>query len=184
MPDINVRIGEGCAPDVNLLWDTVWNPVAGVGDWAVAGPSETLNRGGLQATAALATAVILCLFTDKACPTTHPLYKFVDGDPRGWWGDGIDVRADLGETPLGSLLWLLERAALDEVETPRWAEAFAYDALQTLVSQRAVAAVEVKASLDPSPSRLNLEIKLYGQNGTLMYARRFQNIWAQLGRGP
>jgi hypothetical protein len=37
-----------------------------------------------------------------------------DGDPRGWWGDGADVRTDLGETERGLLRWLLARASLSE----------------------------------------------------------------------
>ena len=183
MPDINVRIAEGCTPDVSLLWDTVWNPAGGFGDWAVASPTETGNIGGLQAKAALETAVVLCLFTDRACPPDHPLAKYADGDPRGYWGDGIDVRTDLGEAPLGSLLWLLERSAIDEVDTPRWAQAFAIDALNPLLLQQAVARIDAQASVRKVQNRLDLAVQLYGQDGTRVYDRRFENIWAQVGRG-
>lgn len=175
--DINVRINEGCAPQPQLLWDAVWDVAAGAADWAVARPSEPLNPGGLQAMRPLSTAVILALFTDRACPPNHPLAP-PDGDPRGWWGDGIDVREDLGEAPLGSLLWLLERSILDPVATPRWAVAFAQDALAGLVGQMAVARIDVQAFAHP-PSRLDMAIQLYGKDGAVLYSERFNDIWAR-----
>jgi len=117
MPEYLIRANEGCAPDPFLLWDSVHEDIEGgtdfVCDWALAGPgTNTLNVGGLQAVAELGTAVYLCLFTDAYVPTDHPLYYLADGDNRGWWGDGIDVETNLGEGPLGSYLWLLERAPL------------------------------------------------------------------------
>jgi phage gp46-like protein len=175
--DINVRIAEGCAPQPELLWDTVWNGPGGFGDWAVAATGEPLNAGGLQAMRPLSTAVALALFTDVACPPNHPLAP-PDGDLRGWWGDGVDMRADLGEAPLGSLLWLLERQVLDPVATPRWAVAFAQTALAGLVGQMAVARVDVQAQALP-PSRLDLFVRLYGRDGAVIYSERFQDIWAK-----
>lgn len=183
MASVNVRIAEGCAPDPNLLWDTVWNVGEGFGDWALAGPSETLNRGGLQASASLETAVIICYFTDRLCPPDHPLAKYADADRRGWWGDGIDVRADLGEEPLGSLLWLLERSAIDTVATPRWAQSMALDSLSPLLKQKVAARAEVEAVVSKAPNRLDLATQLYGQDGVKIYDRRFENVWAQIGRG-
>ena len=127
MTDVLIRENEGCDPDPHLLWDSRWSPADGVADWRLAGIDETLNRGGLAAKAGLETAAILCLFTDRRVPPTHPLAYLADGDPRGWWGDGVDVRTDLGEAPLGSFLWLLERAPLTVQGQPvtRWAEQMA-----------------------------------------------------------
>ena len=103
----SIRSNEGCAPQPILTWDTVWDAQSGFADWAYADRSEASNRGGLQAQAALQTAVILCLFTDRYCPPDHPLAFLLEGDdPRGWWGDGVDVARDQGEAPLGSLLLL------------------------------------------------------------------------------
>lgn len=175
--DINVRIDEGCAAQPELLWDSVWDPATGRADWQVARPGEPLNAGGLRAMRPLETAVILSLFTDRACPPNHPLAP-PDGDLRGWWGDGVDVRTDLGEAPLGSLLWLLERSILDPVATPRWAIAFAQDALSGLVTQGAVATIAVQAAAQP-PSRLDLAVQLYAQNGAELYNRRFSDIWSK-----
>jgi phage gp46-like protein len=179
MPDINVRVDEGCAASPFLLWDTLWDNTVGAGDWALADADETLNRGGLRAKAALATAVTLALFTDKACPPDHPLAKFADGDPRGWWGDGIDVRADLGEAPLGSLLWLLERSVVDS-DTTRWAESFALDALQPMIAQGAAVQATAVAALLPRRNGITLAVTLIGQAGSKVYDRRFDIVWQQL----
>jgi phage gp46-like protein len=175
--DINVRINEGCAAQPELLWDSVWNSEGGFADWAVAQPSEPHNAGGLQAMRPLDTAVIDSLFTNRRCPDGHPLTP-PDGDMGGWWGDAVDVRTDLGEDPLGSLLWLLERSILDPVATPRWAVTFAQDALAGLARQGACARVAVQAYANP-PSRLDLAVQLYGRNGSKIYDRRFNNIWAR-----
>lgn len=179
MPDIDVRINEGCLPQPTLLWDTVWDPATGIGDWGPAGPGETLNRGGLRAQRALETAVILCLFTDRACPPDHPLVQFADADLRGWWGDGVDIRVDIGETSLGSLLWLLERSYIDPVATPRWAVSMAIDALSPLVNQKVVVDVRAQAYVATNPNRLDLAVQLYGREGVRVFDRRFDDIWAQ-----
>ena len=178
--DINVRLAEGCAPQPSLLWDTIWDPVRGTGDWGLAGPGETLNRGGLAASAALKTAVLLCLFTDRACPPDHPLAKYVDGDLRGWWGDGVDVRDDAGEAAMGSLLWLLERS----VATPdiaRWAENLAIEALQPLIRQGAAVQVTALARINPGTARIDLAIALYARDGRRIYDHKFDGLYRQAG---
>lgn len=173
------RANEGCAPQPLLFWDSVWDPVSGTADWALAGPTETQNIGGLQARHALETAVILCLFTDKRCPPNHPLFKFVDpNDPRGWFGDGIDVRKDLGEAELGSLLWTLERGVIN-AQTAQWAEALALDALAPMIGQQSIVSAQAKAAANPVARRLDLWVGLYGRNGSQIYDRRFDNVWAQ-----
>jgi phage gp46-like protein len=184
MADVIIRSNEGCDPDPFLLWDSVWRQRLGFADWAYADPDETLNRGGLRAKAALATAVVLCLFTDKRVDPTHPLYWLADGDPRGWFGDGVDVRADLGEAPLGSLLWLLERAPLTIAGQPasQWAEQFASDALAPLKNQSAAARIDVAANVDEINSRLNLIVDLYGRDGQNVYSGKFEILWNQVAR--
>jgi phage gp46-like protein len=175
-----IRINEGNDTQPLLLWDSIWNTAGGFADWAIASVAELLNLGGLQATAALESAVIIQLFTDRRLPANHPLRRYVDGDDlRGWWGDGIDVRSDLGESEMGSLLWVLARAPLNE-EIRRWAETLASDALQTLVTQKVVARIDVAASIIPQLNQLDLAIKLYRADGSLAVDRRFDDIWGQL----
>ena len=178
-----IRANEGCKPQPIYVWDTVWSPATGYGAWAYAPATETYNRGGLQAENALQTAVNLCLFTDRRCPPDHPLAYLIEGDdPRGWWGDGVDVRDDLGEAPMGSLLWLLERAQATP-DNAAWARTFALDALAPLIGQQAVVRADAQATLVP-PSRLDLAAQLYGQDGTKIYDRRFDDIWREAVGGP
>jgi phage gp46-like protein len=179
MVDVIIRSAEGCAPDPFLLWDSIWSQNDGAADWALAGVAEKLNRGGLAAHRALDTAVTLCLFTDKRVPKDHPLAWLADGDPRGWWGDGVDVRTDLNETALGSLLWLLERAPLDD-QTAQWARQLALEALAPLLAQRAVARIDAQAVANPMQSRVELTVQFYGADGSNVYDRKFDLIWKQL----
>lgn len=176
---IEIRINEGADPQPYLAWDTVWDAQTQQGDWAIAGAGEKLNRGGLRATAGLQTAVELALFTDRRCPADHPLAKYADGDLRGWWGNSIDERADLGEAELGSLLWLLERAPLTD-DIVRWSKALAEEALAPLIVQGAAAKMAIAAER-VGGSRLNLGVSLYGHDGASVYARKFEILWEQVG---
>lgn len=180
MAQLRVRIGEGEQDQPNLLWDSVWDKAKGCADWATADADETYNRGGLRAKAVLHTAIILALFTDKRIPDQHPLRKYMVGDdPRGWWGDDIDVRADLGEEELGSLLWVFERAPLtDQVILEVEAEAMA--ALRCLIAQKVASRIEVKAYAEKAFDRLDLEVKVYGRDGSVIYDRRFDDLWKQV----
>jgi phage gp46-like protein len=177
MVDVVIRAAEGCDPDPFLLWNATWSSADGIADWRLAG------SGGLAADAALATAVVLCLFTDKRVPPDHPVAYLTDGDPRGWWGDGVDVRADLDETELGSWLWLLERAPLTFLQQSgaRWAEQFARDALAPLIGQNAVSRIDASATVDEIANRLELSVQLYGRDGASAYDRKFELVWKQMG---
>jgi phage gp46-like protein len=179
-----IRANEGCKPQPTLFWDTVWNEQIGYADWAYAPASEvSYNFGGLQAEAALESAVMLCLFTDRRCPDDHPLaYLIENDDPRGWWGDGVDVRADLGEAPMGSLLWLLERAQATPANA-QWAQTFALDALSVMIGQQSVVSTAAQAALRP-PNRIDLAVQLYGRDGTKIYSRNFEGIWREAFSGP
>lgn len=183
MASPRIRINEGRDPQPLLLWDSIWNAAFGFAEWALASAAETLNRGGLQATSALQTAVIIQMFTDKRLPAKHPLSKYIgdDEDLRGWWGDGVDVRTDLKETALGSWLWVLARAPLNE-ETRRWTETAATDALQTLIDQGVAARITATAIDTHELNRRDLVIRIYRADGSLALDRRFDDIWAQLAQ--
>jgi phage gp46-like protein len=182
--DVVIRVAEGCAPEYSLLWDSVWDPSRGVADWAIAGPSDANNIGGLAANAIIDTAVTLCLFTDKRVDENHPLYFLCDGDPGGWWGDGIDVREDLHEGPLGSLLWLLGRAPMTIAGMPasQWAILLASEALQTLQDQGVCVRIDVTATQDAIAGMIKLFVKLYGRDGKVIYDRQFDILWNQVAR--
>lgn len=154
-------------------WDSIWPAdfdagLADCADWAVAGEEETWNRGGLQAIDPVATAIIICLFTDARRPDG------IEGeddasDRRGWHGDSFDIDAAAGERPIGSLLWTLERASLT-YETRRLAEHYAAEALQSLIDQGVLSRVEVSAEIETPAGRLVISIKAYGPDGQRLYA--------------
>jgi phage gp46-like protein len=190
MTDIAIRTTEGCDEQPFLLWDSVWNPDKGIADWSLADADETLNHGGLRAKAGLHTAVILCLFTDRRLPDDMPHPDSLAGavaggetgpsgaDRRGWHGDSYDVRPDLGEDEMGSLLWTLERGTLSDA-TARQAEAMAIEALQTLKRQDVVARIEVEATARPIDGRLDLIVRLFSHDGSRAYDQRFGLLWKQ-----
>jgi phage gp46-like protein len=184
MSSLRIRISEGTDPQPVLLWDSIWQPWHSVADWAIADPDEKQNRGGLRSKATLNTAVVISLFTDKRIPDDHPLrYLVQDNDPRGWWGDGVDVQSDLGETDMGSLLWVFERAPLTE-DIRRWVEAIAIDALTPLLKQGIVVQIDAQAIANFAIGRCDLVIKLYGRDGSQVYDQRFDDIWQQSVTSP
>lgn len=190
MPEYLIRANEGCAPDPFLLWDSVHRDIEGgtdfVCDWVLAAPGlNALNVGGLQATSELATACYLALFTDAYVPPDHPLAYLADGDNRGWWGDGVDVDTSANEGPLGSFLWLLERAPLVAagVGIEQWAQSFALTALAPLQGQGAVARIVASAAVNTQLGRVELVVALYGSNGALAYSGKFWLAWQQLAAG-
>lgn len=166
-----VPLGNDAEP--LLSPDTLWDGVQG--DWALAGDDKT-NPGGLRARAELATAVLLCLMTDaRVEPDELPPGE----QNRGWAGDSFDLRTDLGETPIGSKLWLLRRSTASDA-TALKAEDYARAALQPLIGQRAVSAVDVVATADPAARRIDLDIVLKDRDGAVVYDRRFGVLWEQL----
>ena len=183
MSDV-ISIGEECNADTYLAWDTKWNAARGFADWALASSDETGNRGGLASRAAIETDVIISLFSDQAVPPDHPLAYLADGERRGWWGDAVDVQADRGEAPLGSLLWLLRRAPLTVAGQPvaRWAEVFATDALAHLQMLGLAARIEVAAEANEIGNRLELTIAIYGSDGERIYDNKFDVLWKQVAR--
>lgn len=153
--------------------DTLWDGTQG--DWALAG-NDKANPGGLRAHAELATAVLLCLMTDaRVEPDELP----PEEQNRGWPGDSFDLRTDLGETPIGSKLWLLRRSTASDATALR-AEDYARAALQPLIDQRAVSSVDVVATASPAERRIDLNIVLKDRDGAVVYDRRFGVLWEQL----
>ena len=102
--------------------------------------------------ASLVRAVVISLFTWRRAATDDPL----DDDERyGWWGDSYPSIAD---DRVGSRLWLLRRVKLT-ADTRRDAEFYAREALQWLIEDQEVDAIEI-LSEQAGVSRLNLRVIL------------------------
>lgn len=102
--------------------------------------------------ASLVRAVVISLFTWRRAATDDPL----DDDERyGWWGDSYPSSAD---DRIGSRLWLLRRVKLT-ADTRRDAEFYAREALQWLIEDQEVDAIEI-LSEQAGASRLNLRVIL------------------------
>jgi phage gp46-like protein len=175
--DIRIRETEGSDEQPFLLWDTRWtqdNLAEAKVDWVLAGPNAAGNAFGLAADNALNTAILLSLFTWRRATDYDKLPS--GNDPMGWWGDTVDL--DEYEQPLGSRLWLLQRATLNAA-TARLAEDYAREALQPLINQGAVARFECAASFDQVSGVLALAVDAYSQNGTKIYSQRFTKLWSQ-----
>lgn len=182
---IQVRVDEGEQKQPTLLWDSVWEPWRGQADWAIADADETQNRGGLRAKAALHSAFVICLFTDRRISKEHALFHLVaDGDQRGWFGDGFDVRNELAEEDMGSLLWIFERSYLTD-EIVRYVELFALEATACLKKQGACVRIEAQAERRQAPGDgVNLSMQAYGRDGSLLYDYKFEDIWGQVATAP
>jgi len=179
--DIRFRDAEGCEPEPLLAWDTVWvqrlDAAGGYGDWMMAGAGDQPeSRGGLRAEAALHTATLLQLFSDRRAEASDILPND-DGNRRGWWGDSIRLDGE-PDHPLGSRLWLLARGRLDE-RTRRLAEDYAIEALDVLRKQGAVSETTVVATLDRVRSVILIEVAHFGIDGSRVYQRQFGVVWAQ-----
>lgn len=113
-------------PDIS----TFWAPGEARGDWALAGAD-------LAAHSDLETAVLISLFTDRRAEPDDVIPDGSD-DPRGWWGDAGRAR------PLGSRLWLLERAKRSE-DTRLRAVDYITEALAWMVEDGVAEDVQVAA---------------------------------------
>lgn len=179
---IRFRDAEACEPEVHLLWDTVWvqrlDASGGYGDWIIAGSKDAAeSRGGLRSSAALHTATLLQLFTDRRLPDDRE-NPSRDADPRGWWGNAVRLD-DEPEAELGSLLWTLERAPLTD-HLAREARDIVEDAMAVLAAQDAVARTDVETSIDRRQSALLIEVRHYSHAGERIYDQRFGVLWQQV----
>jgi phage gp46-like protein len=176
MVDVNItlRSAEGESAQPYLLWDTRWNGDIQALDWVPVGssPLEPQNKGGLSARRPLDTAVRICLATWRRA---EPYDTLPDGnDPKGWWGDSIQLDDDMG--PIGSRLWLLYRSILNTA-TAASAVSFAQEALACLITQGVVVRFDITPTIDRTKSALALQIDGYSQSGEKIYSQTFARIW-------
>ncbi|QOT75049.1 phage GP46 family protein [Cupriavidus basilensis] len=129
---------------------TVWNVSRSRGDWVLDG---AMLRTGSD----LSTAILISVFTDRVA---NPDDVIPDGsnDPRGWWGD-------LGEVvPIGSRLWLLERAKQND-DTLQRAYDYVTECLQWLLDDGVVAKFDILVEWTRD-SMLGAQILAYRKDGT------------------
>ena len=120
--------GGGLMTDLALAWDNE----QGLADLCIAG-SDFVGDD------ALSTALLVSLFTDaRVTPDELPAG---DTDRRGWWGDQVGV----DDGPIGSKLWLLDRAKLTN-ETTALAERYAREAVQWIIDDGEALDIEISAS--------------------------------------
>jgi phage gp46-like protein len=97
------------------------------GDWSVTGQDLTSGDD-------LVTAVLISLFTDRVA-LPDDVIPDGSGDPRGWWADDATY-------PIGSRIWLLERAKRTQ-QTLVLAQGYAEEALQWLLDDDVCSAIDV-----------------------------------------
>lgn len=184
MPAIRFRDAEACEVQPHLIWDTIWvqrhDASGGYGDWLMAGADDQVeSRGGLRAESALHTATLLCLLTDRRALEGDVL-PTDDGDRRGWWGDSVRLEGE-PDIPMGSRLWLLERATLSPA-TALVAKDYVEEALACLIEQGAVVRTDVAVEADVYRSALLISVAHYGADGSQVYRQNFGVLWAQTAR--
>ena len=118
--------------------------------------------------ASLLRAVVISLFSWRRAATDDP---FDDAERYGWWGDSYPTVAD---DRIGSRLWLLRRVKLTSA-TQRDAEFYAHEALQWLLDDGQVLAVEI-ATEKADTDRLNLSVTLTVPGGARMHIHPTQ-LW-------
>lgn len=139
-----------------LIWDTELQGC----DLVVAGAEEPA--------AALRTAVLISLFTDRRAAVDDTLPDNT-GDRRGWWGDFAPaVEGD----QIGSRLWLLARGKRT-AETIRLARDYALEALQWLVLDGVAATLDVQAE-GRGESGIAIAVFITRPDGG---RQRFDHLW-------
>lgn len=162
--EIRIRGNEGHESPVNLLIDTVWDVNRNRGVWVI-------DNQMLKCTNPLYTCILLCLFTDKRAIDGMEIPDGTD-DKRGWFGDSVLLD---GEFEIGSWLWILDRAVLND-ETELKAHDYTLDALQPLLDQNVIGELKVNVLANKSDNKLELDIACYSHKDGDYMQQQF-NIW-------
>jgi phage gp46-like protein len=164
------------AGSANLFWSTFWNGEEGLGDWRVVPLGQPDNAGGLDARGALASAVVISLFTDRRAPEG---WRPDVIDRRGWWGDGV-AEEGTDARPLGSHLWLL-RNEIVSAENVELARIYAAEALNWMVEEQVCARIDVASGVIENPRRgIWLAVDLFARDGSRLFAQRYERFWQEV----
>ena len=128
--------------DISTIWQST------KGDWLLSGSSLASGND-------LVSAIIISLFTDRVAETDDVIPDG-SGNPRGWWAD--DPLA-----PIGSRLWLLERAKRTQ-ETLQRAKDYTTEALQWLINDGVVATFGILVEWQAQHT-LGVQVIAYQTNG-------------------
>ena len=169
LADVGVAV---LPPDV--LWD------GQSGDFYLSKVPEDGGPGGFVAANPIASAVVMLLFSD-ARPAPALGGKQPTGDPRGWPGDGFDVRKDKGEAPLGSTLWRYRRSMVTD-DVARAIGLAAELALRPLKTQGLAERIEAIATAQPNAERVKLTVGVYAGEKAL-YVQSFDTLWRRADGG-
>jgi phage gp46-like protein len=144
---------------------TVWDVANARGDWALSGVSLLTGQD-------LETAYLISIFTDRVA---QPGDVIPDGtsDARGWIGDAG------ARYPIGSRLWLLERATKSQ-KTMNLARTYVTEALQWLIDDGVVSKHEITLAWvqgAPGTWGMGVWIQAYRPDGKKY--PKFNWVWGQ-----
>jgi phage gp46-like protein len=128
-------------PDIRLR-QTFEAPFYQVGiDWVL------LDNGTLDDSQALATAIVVALGTNGLASVDDVLPDPDSTDRCGWWGD-LDADIIWNAWPIGSLLWLMRRSAIQSAgnrqgPTVVMIKNYIYQAIQPFVDNRIISTYDV-----------------------------------------
>jgi len=163
-------------PDIRLVQNTAFPKYSVTVDWSL------MSDGTLDDNAALATAVIVALGTDRLADATDILPDPDSTDRRGWWGD-LDAQDIWNGWPIGTRLWLLKR---DKIVPPQAAQGatlsrvmqYITESIQPFVDRRLCSLFDVRAERS-GREEITAIVRLFrGPRNPIEL--RFQVLWTEL----
>ncbi|BCF96641.1 hypothetical protein PPGU19_012100 [Paraburkholderia sp. PGU19] len=142
--------------DISITWDAS----NGRGDWTMNGPVLATGND-------IETAILISIFSDRMA---EPDDVIPDGtnDPRGWWADD--------EVPIGSRMWLLQRAKQTGTTLQR-AYDYLAEALKWMVDDGVVGRFDISTQWVRT-GMLGAVIVAYSPTGTLLSKGQYAWAWA------
>ena len=145
---------------------TVWDTANSRGDWVIVPVSPGAPGGVLLSGSDLETAYLISIFSDRQAQPGDVIPDNT-GDPRGWIGDAGQPY------PIGSRLWLLERAK-QTPQTLNRAKTYVTEAVQWLLDDKVVARHVITVQWVKA-GMLGIWIQAYRPDGTKYPA--FAWVW-------
>lgn len=170
------------AVDIRLVQNTLFPKYPPIGavtiDW------ELRNDGTLDDTQALATAVVVALGTDGLADPGDELPDPDSSDRRGWWGD-LDAEEIWDGWPIGSRLWLLQRAKITGPGAAQGAtvvrvENYIREAIQPFLDRRIGSSMDVEVTR-VDDQRIDALVRIF-RGPALEIELRYQVLWRGIMR--